>query len=859
MKIIRKLRSVLFRVQQKLLYSMIKTQIIGPDTKDFNIDPDKPVIYAMLYPSHAEQLVIDREASLKGWASPQDDRAERRLPGKPWFSIYHRAAFFRKQGTPMVASQLVRQTQWLLEDDERDIQIVPVRVFWGRAPQKEGSFLRIWLQNTGAIGGRLAKLMAIVLNGRNTFVHFSRPISLREMAESGQNAEKLARKVARVLRVHNRQVSAAVLGPDLSHRRTLVHQIPNRPLVVKAIEEEAQSKGISKLKAQQKALKYADEIASNISYTNVRFLDLVLTWVWNKIYDGIALHNIENLKDVIKDNEIIYVPCHRSHIDYLLLSYVLYHQGLQLPQIAAGINLNMPVVGSILRRGGAFFMRRTFRDNKLYAAVFDEYLHSVFAGGYATEYFVEGGRSRTGRTLSPKAGMLAMTLRSYLRDSRKPILFMPVYTGYEKVFEANSYLGELRGQKKKKESLLGVLGTLRSLKRSFGKVNVTFGDPVYLTEFLDQQQPDWKEQDYSDSDYRPQWAPEVVGQLANQVVTGINNATSVNPVNLIALSILSAPRQAMEEEQLISQMESYHRLLASNPYSHLTSLPDGDGQSWLEYGEKLDVVSRSQHPLGDLIQTNERQAVTLTYYRNNVLHLIALPSLLACLFTNNQRAGLTQTQDIVTLLYPYLKAELFLRWDEAELAEEVKQWLTVLVEHGYLLHNSRGYYAPPASSYEFAMLQGLAGNMMQTLERYFLTLSILSQKGSGELDATSLEEQSTLLAQRISLLYGINAPEFFDKNLFRTLIRQLISEQRLAKATDDKLIFDDGLQPLIASLEEILDGALRESILRSLGADSDDKEPDTEDTANDDAEADETEATPAQKPGAEEADEKKQD
>jgi len=847
MKIISKIRNLFFRWQQKLLYALIKTQIIGPDTKDFNLDPDKPIIYAMLYPSHAEQLVIDREASRKGWGSPQCDRLQGLLPGKPYFSIYYRAAFFRKQGTPRVAQQLIRQTQWLLDDDERDIQIVPVRVFWGRAPEKEGSFLRIWLQSTGAIGGRLAKLMAIVFNGRNTFVHFSRPISLREMAEEGQTAEKLARKVSRVLRVHNRQVSASVLGPDLSHRRTLVHQIPNRPLVIKAIEEEAEEKGISKEKAQQKALKYADEIASNISYTNVRFLDLVLTWVWNKIYDGIALHNIENLKDVIKDNEIIYVPCHRSHVDYLLFSYVLYHQGLQLPQIAAGINLNMPVVGSILRRGGAFFMRRTFRDNKLYAAVFDEYLHSIFSGGYATEYFVEGGRSRTGRTLNPKAGMLAMTVRSYLRDARKPILFMPVYTGYEKVFEANSYLGELRGQKKKKESLLGILGTLRSFKRSFGKVNVTFGEPIYLTDFLNDQRPGWQEEDYSECEYRPDWAPEVVNRLALQVVTGINNATSVNPVNLVALSILSAPRQAMEEEQLINQMEAYRDLLAANPYSEITHLPEGDGKQWLEYTEKLDAVSRSQHPLGDLIQTNDRQAVTLTYYRNNVLHLIALPSLLACLFIKSQRAGLAQVQETVNKLYPYLKAELFLRWTKEELADEVKQWLTALVERGYLLHNSRGYYAPVASSYEFAMLEGLAGNMMQTLERYFLTLSILSQKGSGVLDAAALEEQSTLLAQRISLLYGINAPEFFDKNLFRTLIKQLIADQRLAKAEDETLTFGEPLQKLTASLEDILDGALRESILRSLGADIKALRDDTTEEDDSDTEENKSGDDPAEK------------
>ena len=817
MNIIKKIRSTLFRWQQKWLYGVIKTQIIGPDIKDFNLDPDKPIIYAMLYPSHAEQLVIDAEVKKLGWGSPHLDRIERRLPGKPFFNIYRRAGTpFRKQGTPIVAKQLIRQAEWLAEQDERDIQVVPVRVFWGRAPEKEGSFLRIWLQNSGTLGGRLFTLMAILLNGRNTFVHFSRPMSLRELYEPGKSPEMLARKVARVLRVHNRQVSASVLGPDLSHRRTLVHQIPHKPLVLKAIEEEVATQGISKAKAQQKALKYADEIASNISYTNVRFLDVLLTWVWNKIYDGISLHNIENLKDISKDNEIIYVPCHRSHIDYLLLSYVLYHHGLQLPQIAAGINLNMPVVGPILRRGGAFFMRRTFRDNKLYAAVFDEYLHSVFSGGYATEYFVEGGRSRTGRTLSPKAGMLAMTLRSYLRDSRKPIMFVPVYTGYEKVFEANSYLGELRGQQKKKESLLGVVGTLRSFKRSFGKVNVTFGEPIYFTEFLNEQRPEWRTEDYSTCDYRPEWAPKVVDQLAKEVVTGINSAASVNPINLIALSILSAPRQAMDEQQLIVQMESYRNLLAQNPYSKLTALPDGNGAEWLAYAEKLDAVSRSKHPLGDLIQTSDRQAVTLTYYRNNVLHLIALPSLLACLFVNNQRYSREQVQAMVASFYPYLQAELFLHWNSSELSGEVQRWLDALVDCGYLHLNDKGYHATPASSNEHALLEGLAANVMQTLERYFLTLSVLSRKGSGELSAKELEEQCTLLAQRISLLYGINAPEFFDKSLFRTLIQQLVSEKLLAKNSDDKLTFSNELDALTSALEEVLDGALRQSILRSV-------------------------------------------
>lgn len=813
--IIKSVRRYMFSRFQKGLYKFVKTTIIGTDVKEFNLDLNKPIIYSVFYPSLAERLVIDKEVQNFGWPSAYHQQHANNLPTKPFFSLYRRSrALFQRKPTPVVSRDLIRQAQWLAEHPEQDVQIVPVRVFWGRAPEKERSFLRIWLQLSGTFGGRLSTLFAVLLNGRNTYVHFSRPISLRELYQQEQNPDKLARKVARILRVHNRQVTASVLGPDLSHRRTLVHQIPNKPQVLKAIEAEASSKNISKEKARKRALKYADEIASNISYTNVRFLDVLLTWVWNKIYAGVAIHNIEILRDVNKDNEIIYVPCHRSHIDYLLLSYVLYHNGLQLPHIAAGINLNMPVVGAILRRGGAFFMRRTFRDNQLYATVFDEYLHSIFSGGYAAEYFVEGGRSRTGRTLNPKAGMLSMTVRSYLRDSRKPIIFMPVYTGYEKVFEANSYLGELRGKEKKNESLLSVLGTLRSFKNSFGRVNVTFGHPIYLTDILNQHQTDWQQQNYQDVDYRPDWATQAVEQLAHEVATGINSAASVNPINLIALSLLTAPRQAMDEQQLALQLEAYRDLLRANPYNDLTVLPEGNGLEWIRYAESLNTLGRSQQALGDIIQTTDRQAVILTYYRNNVLHLLALPSLLACIFINNQRYTLEQTQQIVLELYPYLKAELFLQWSAEQVAAEVERWLDIMQQQGYLLKNDKGYHSCPATSDRHVFLESLAANMMQTLERYFLALSVL-KKDSSCTNAKALEEKSTLIAQRISVLYGINAPEFFDKTLFRTLIGQLI-EQQVLNVSEDKLCYNDKLTQLAHTLEQLLNASIRQSILRSV-------------------------------------------
>ena len=170
----------------------------------------------------------------------------------------------------------------------------------------------------------------------------------------------------------------------------------------------------------------------------------------------------------------------------------------------------------------------------------------------------------------------------------------------------------------------------------------------------------------------------MVDDLALQVATEINRATSVNPVNLMALSILSAPRQAMDEQQLVVQMEAYRDLLKQAPYSHLTVLPEGTGSEWLSYNEKLDIVSRSPHPMGDLIQTNDRQAVTLTYYRNNVLHVLALPSLIACLFVNNRRYTSEEVLSTIRCLYPYLQAELFLQWKAEDLESDIHRWLNIL-------------------------------------------------------------------------------------------------------------------------------------------------------------------------------------
>jgi glycerol-3-phosphate O-acyltransferase len=192
---------------------------------------------------------------------------------------------------------------------------------------------------------------------------------------------------------------------------------------------------------------YAWEIAADYSSPVVRSASFLLSHVWNRIYAGVLVHHLDKFKARRARSGLR--AHHRSHMDYLLLSYLLYDRGIVPPHIVAGINLNLPVVGTLLRKGGAFFMRRSFRGNALYSAVFSEYVAQLVAGGYSLEYFIEGGRSRTGRLLPPKGGMISMT-RAFLRQPRKPVLFQPVYIGYEKLMEGGSYLDELSGRPKER-------------------------------------------------------------------------------------------------------------------------------------------------------------------------------------------------------------------------------------------------------------------------------------------------------------------------------------------------------------------------------------------------------------------------
>jgi glycerol-3-phosphate O-acyltransferase len=621
--------------------------------------------------------------------------------------------------------------------------LVPVCLYWGRTPGKEEDSMK------AAVFERenptwLRKWLMILFLGRHNFVQFSNALSLRHMADEHGTDKRIAHKLTRVARVHFRRQRKVMTGPQLPNRQALFASLLKSESIKKAIEEESANKKVTVEKARETAIEYLDEIAADYSDSLVRIAERFLTWLWNKLYSGINIKGAEQVRQLHHDgHEIVYVPCHRSHMDYLLLSYILYYQGMVPPHIAAGINLNFWPAG-----------------NKLYTAVFREYLDQLFAKGYAVEYFTEGGRSRTGRLLAPKTGMLAMTINSVLRGIERPVTLVPVYLGYDHVMEVATYHKELSGKKKKKESVWQVFGAIRKLG-NFGQGYVNFGEPINLQQFLNQQAPEWRDELAKDPDQKPSWFTPSVNLLANRVMTNINGAAAASSVTLTSLVLLASEQNALERSQLERQLDLYLALLKTVPYTDYTSVAEGNGKSIIDHCLSLNKFVSTKDLIGEIISVDEKIAITMSYYRNNIIHLMALPSLIASCLVHYDVCDRQRIHGIVMDFYPLLKAELFMSIDDVP--QHVDSILDFMVEQG-LLTGSDQFEITPRHITQVLLL---AETISETLQRYAIIFNLLAIKP--DLERSELERDSHLLAQRLGALHGITAPEFYDKKLYNTL------------------------------------------------------------------------------------------
>jgi glycerol-3-phosphate O-acyltransferase len=792
------------------------------------IDVSKPTCYVLARPSITDVAMLD--SLTRRLALPPSHRAMPGTENTERDAYFHlRDSMFLRPGAALRATpeRLTRLIDRINANTLDDVQLVPLSVFWGRTPEREESFfnpttrmrwLRVWAAEGWGGRSRLRKLFAILFFRNDVIVKFGDPLSLKNTLIAAQGGglthELTARRIARMLRTQFRNEREAAIGPDLSHRRILMEAILREPRVRAAIAGEVAVKKTSEYKVEARAEKIVREMAADYSYPIVRVLARILKSVWNRIYDGVDVVGADELHTLAKDHTIVYVPCHRSHIDYLLLSYVVREAGLTIPHIAAGANLNLPIIGRILRGGGAFFIRRSFKDDELYQEVFSAYVHEMLKRGFPVEYFVEGGRSRTGRMLPPKAGLISMTVQSFLREHDRPLAFVPVYIGYEKLIEGGSYTQELSGAAKKKESIWGLAGAVLEMrKQKYGRVGVTFARPVFLQELIDEMgSPDfakWLE----DKSLRRR----ALTELSRRIAERINAAAHLNPVSWVATALLATPKNAADVSQLGQTIDHLKTLV---PRSHLLqqlTLSPSDAGRCIEYCEKLGYVEKRSHALGNVVIANEAGAVSLTYFRNNVLHCFALPGLIACLVMQYGTIGRSKLAALSKELYVLLASELYLPSWEGDAFTPFDATLAALIDEHWLFAEGDASVvsAPLPGTDESLQLEALAAIMRPTLTRHALMLAIVVREPAGTRMREAIESLSQQAAQHLAMTHVFNAPEFSDKTQFKSAFDALLDAGLVKLDSAQSVHYDEALVKWANDAAFLLPPDTRAAVLRA--------------------------------------------
>ena len=256
-------------------------------------------------------------------------------------------------------------------------------------------------------------------------------------------------------------------------------------------------------------------------------------------------------------------------------------------------------------------------------------------------------------------------------------------------------------------------------------------------------------------------------------------------------------------------------LLQRFRYSELVTVPDWSPDQIIEHGERLDVISRSVHPMGEVIHMEERTAVLMTYFRNNITHLLAVPASVACCFIQGTELEHSELQRLIRLIYPFMKKELYLKWDHEDIDNVTTEAINSLIDLGILSYGKRKtlLVRPPAGSAKAFQLLMLGQAMVPMLQRFYLAIAILVGSGSGTLTRADLETKCQQSAERLSMIYGLHSPDFFNRTLFQDFFVTLHEQDVLRRNGEGFIEFDDTITSIGSDARLVLGEEIRHSIL----------------------------------------------
>ena len=700
-----------------------------------------------------------------------------------------------------IKRKLPHNLKEILTTSSEGAKFLPVSFYWGMHPEKQKSIFKIIFSQSWGATGPIKKMFRLLFHGRSLLIKFNKPLLLEELNVREKAADLNAHLINRYIRALFRKNKKAAIGPDVSHRRTLVKSLSKDKEVRKEISTQARNES-TKNRLRRKAFKYANEICSDISYPIVRLLQRGLTWFWNNRYEGINVKNIENIKSIANSNALIYVPCHRSHIDYLALSYVLLERGLMLPHIAAGNNLNLPILGRILRGGGAFFMRRSFVKNKLYSVVFFQYLKRLMMRGSSIEFFPEGGRSRTGLSLPPRPGLISMILRSFAGLKIDNVKIVPTYIGYEKIIEGKSYLSELLGRKKKKESLFDIFRSIKDFNNFLGNAFINFGEPIDLNEFLVNE---LNGEDFSihSSLERPKWLKTATSNLGLEIIKGINSSTTITSTSVFALALLTSKTQSLEYEEMVVRIELFMNLIREEKIFKNVWIPETTGKQIIRRSEELKLVKHQMIGSAKVFRPNEETLALLSYYKNNIVHLYVFFSLI-CQHLRYNKISKEDLLDSINLIYPWLKKEFNLIWSKNKLEKILDNSLKQLIQLKLIKSLSSGSLSQPNTNTQtYSHFLSICSITDSILKENFIVLKTLSNKKFISLE--ELQKVSLDYSKKVKETSDLPYTKLSDPQKLRHIIESLVQEDYVKEDTHNVISVSSETNKLKTNLKKILD------------------------------------------------------
>ncbi|MFH1830708.1 MAG: 1-acyl-sn-glycerol-3-phosphate acyltransferase [Pseudomonadota bacterium] len=512
----------------------------------------------------------------------------------------------------------------------KPIMIAPLDFLWTRRPPKAGrSFIDIIFGNTES-PGRIRKFYLFWRNyKRRAQASIGVPIDVRSFLNENPAAsdEELALKLRQRLSQELRLQRHAITGAPIRPRTWFIQAILSDDALDNAICEIATSRGKEADNVRELALRYAKEIVSDLDYSYVEFFERVLARTLVKLFESFNVdkEGLARAKDLFQKGPVIFVPNHKSHADYLILSYVLYHNGMSIPLIAAGKNLSFWPLGRIFRKCGAFFIRRSFRGNELYKAVLETYLKVLLKEGHSQEFFIEGGRSRTGKLKSPRTGMLSMLQKAASKGDVKNMHYVPVSITYDRVIEQKSYMKELAGENKEEERTSHLLKLTKFLKRgkmSYGSIYVRFGTPLSCAEAGAE--------------------PKDLEKLAQNICREINRHIVVTPAAVSAAALLCVSRRGVTFSEFRQNAQAILACLSAKG----AEIPPMLAESPLAILQ--DAISRLSHQklvtahhdaLEPFISIDESKRVPLSYVRNSIAHFLVTTGVVCRLIRWHIRNG----------------------------------------------------------------------------------------------------------------------------------------------------------------------------------------------------------------------------